>query len=121
MIPVIDIIGRAPETVERLLGKPDKIEVVMVSDRLPALKAYYLKGRLDILYIDNIADWIAIVDRDSTIIDDFVKILGLRPTKENFQFQGRMGCFNIHGLKEVVLYGNDEGKMWKVQIKAFTL
>jgi hypothetical protein len=42
MIPIIDIIGRTPVAVERLIGKPEKKEVVMVSDRLPALRAYYL-------------------------------------------------------------------------------
>jgi hypothetical protein len=32
-----------------------------------------------------------------------------------------MSYYNIHGLKELMLYGNDEGKIWMLQIKAFTL
>jgi hypothetical protein len=115
MIPIIDLIGRTPDTIDRLIGEPHNKEVTVLTGEIPALKAYYLNGRLDIVYIDNVADWITVFD-----IDDFIKILGLRPTKDNFRYSGKMSYYNIHGLKELMLHGNEEGKIWMLQIKAFT-
>jgi hypothetical protein len=120
MIPIIDLIGRTPDTIDRLIGEPHNKEVTVLAGIISGLKAYYLNGRLDIVYIDNVADWITVFDIDSPIVDDFVKILGLRPTKVNFKYHGKMSYYKIHGLKELMMYGNEEGKIWMLQIKAFT-
>jgi hypothetical protein len=121
MIPIIDIIGRTPATVERLVGEPHNKEITVLAGVIPGLKSYYLNGRLDIVYIDNVADWITVFDIDSTIVYNFIKILGLRPTKDNFKYHGKMSYYDIHGLKELMMYGNEEGKIWMLHVKALTL
>jgi hypothetical protein len=121
MIPIIDLIGRTPDTIDRLLGEPHNKEKTVLKGEIPGLKAYYLNGRLDIVFIDNVADWITVFDIDSTIVDNFIKILGLRPTKDNFKYHGKMSYYDIHGLKELMMYGNEEGKIWMLHVKALTL
>jgi hypothetical protein len=120
MIPIIDIIGRTTDTIDRLLGESLNKEKTVLPGEIPGLKAYYWNGRLDIVYVDNVADWITVFDIDRPIVDEFIKLLGLRPTKDNFKFHGKMFYYNIYGLKELMLHGNEEGKIWMLQIKAFT-
>ena len=45
MIDSVEVIGRNPRTVERLLGKPDKMDVVEMGKPLAWRKGSYCKGQ----------------------------------------------------------------------------
>jgi hypothetical protein len=121
MIPIIDIIGRTPSIVERLIGKPEKKEIIDISASVPALKTYYQNGQVSVLYIDNVADWITIFGVDSTSASEFIMLLGINPVKDDLKYGGKRSYLNVCGLSELIVYTNSDGKIWMLHIKAFTL
>jgi hypothetical protein len=127
MIPIIDIIRRTPSVVERLIGKPEKREAFIISYGIPAVKTYYQARKVSIVYINNVVDWITIFDEDSPSTTDFVISIGLYPLGDDLfkndllKYGGKLSYLNVHGLREVIMYINSEGKIWMLIVKAFTL
>jgi hypothetical protein len=89
---------------------------------MPALKVSYHKSSVDIVYVENVADWITVVaSNDHNIaINCFLNLLGLMPIKDNFKYRGKIAYEDVYALKEVLLYGNTDGKIWMLRIKTFT-
>jgi hypothetical protein len=121
MIPIIDLIGRTPSVVERLIGEPEKKETIDISGSVPTLKTYYQNGQVSILYIDNVADWITVFGVDSTSASEFIMMLGINPVKDDLKYGGKMSYLDVCGLSEVLVYSNSDGNIWMLHIKAFTL
>jgi hypothetical protein len=120
MIPIIDLIGRTPAVVERLIGKPEKKELIDISGSVSAFKTYYQNGQVSVLYIDNVANWITVFVVDSTSAFEFIMMLGINPVKDDLKYGGKKSYLNVCGLSEVVVYTNSEGKIWMLFVKAFT-
>jgi hypothetical protein len=120
MVPIINIIGRTPAAVERLIGEPEKKEAIVVSGNMPALKTYYQSAKATILYTDNIADWVTIFGVDSMGATDFALTLGIDLTRDELKDGGKMSYLNVCGLSEVIVYTNSDGKIWMLHVKAFT-
>jgi hypothetical protein len=118
MIRVVDIIGRNPKAVARLLGEPCQTEILKVSGQLNGTKSYYQEGQIGIVFIDNIADQISLVHRE--YIEEFIGLLGLEIKQNKVSYIGEIHSFNIYGLKKVTLYGGKDGKMRMLIIKTFT-
>jgi hypothetical protein len=119
MIDVREVIGRNPRTVERLLGKPDKIDIVKVNKPLAWRKASYCKGQIDIVYIDNVADWITLHNKQDRTADDFIQWFGLTDLTPPSSYNGLVKYRDVAGLKEIMCMSH-YGKPTVIHIKAFT-
>lgn len=120
MLAVSDIIGKNRRNVERILGRAEKLSTLTAIEHLTAISACYQAGRITIVYVDNTADWITIDGREDQIIEEFFRFLGVTTTLANFKYQGIVRYFNLAGLAEIAIYGNYEGYIDHVCIKAFT-
>jgi hypothetical protein len=120
MILIADIIGRSPSAVERLLGGPDKTEVILVNEHLPGLKANYHDGKVQVIYIDNIADWITVLDKEKESVEAFLGLLGIKFKKIKYKPSRILTYYKIHGMEQVKIHSNIEGKYLMLHIKAFT-
>ena len=120
MFSLTDIIGRNRQKVEKSLGIAENVYPVELTDSSAAIKAYYQKGRIIIVYVDNTADWITIDGQEGKIIEEFFRFLGVRTRVANFKYQGIIKYFNLAGLEEIAIYGNYEGRIDRICIKAFT-
>jgi hypothetical protein len=120
MIDVCEIIGRNPRTVERLIGRATKIKLVKEIKFSPWRKLYYCQDQIEITYIDNVADWIIVYRREDKIIENFIDSLGLRILQVNLQYYGIVKYYNIHGLKQIAVCGDNTGNIRLLSIKVFT-
>jgi hypothetical protein len=77
------IIGRNPQAAVKILRPAEKAETVKPSRVPESLKAYYRNGEIEIIYINNVADWITVNNgKGATTISDFIKTLKLDETKK---------------------------------------
>lgn len=120
MFSVTDIIGKNRTRVEKILGGAQKVDAIKLTGPLPAMKACYQAGQITIVYVDNTSDWITIDGQEDRIIEEFFRFLGIRTTLTNFKYGGIVTYFNLAGLAEVAIYGNYEGHIDHICIKAFT-
>ncbi|MDO1451893.1 hypothetical protein Q0590_36830 [Rhodocytophaga aerolata] len=114
------IIGRNPQAVEHVLGRPGKKEAVKTPTDHKSRKYTYQNGDIEIIYIDNTADWITITNRHNKTMEEFINFFGLKELTPYFDKRGTRIYKNIAGLKEVSLYPDTKGNIWMVYIKAFT-
>jgi hypothetical protein len=98
----------------------EKQQVVLVNKLLPGLKASYQHGKIQIIYIDNVADWITIRNNEQDSLMDFIGLLEMKEKLNEAQTWRTLTCYEIHGLKKVKIYRDREGKILFLHIKAFT-
>jgi len=120
MFSIIDLIGRNALAVERIAGVADDSALIQSKNSRLYIKSHYREGGIEITYIDHIADQVLIYGKESSLIKEFICFLGLRFTPTNIKHVGVVKYYNIAGLAEVAFYGDREGKIDKLHIKAFT-
>jgi len=120
MVSITELVGRNRQAVERLLGKAQASSIVKTNSLLDWTKAYYQSGEIEIIYIDNIADWIILHSKAEETIEELISFLGLNMHQGNLQYYGTIQYSNIHGLKEVTIFGNNVGNIETIFIKVFT-
>jgi len=120
MFSILDLIGRNSLAVERIIGVAENSEIIQSNHSTRYIKSLYREGGIEITYIDHIADQVMIYRKESRVIEDFVCFLGVRFTQANIKHVGVVKYYHISGLAEVAFYGDREGKIDKVHIKAFT-
>jgi hypothetical protein len=109
------IIGRNPQVVEKILGRPGKKTIVKGSP-----KYYYQNDAIEIVYIHNTADWITIINRENRTIGEFISFFGLMTLKPFLEIRDTKRYQNVAGLKEITFnYAN--GNIYMVYIQAFTV
>lgn len=119
MVPIPEVIGRNPRTVERILGKAYKIEVISNSKQVAWKKAYYLQGQVEVVFVDNVADWINIYNIEMRSTIAFITHFGLTELTLSSSYNGIVTHKDVAGLK-VITCVSSEGIPKMVQIKTFT-
>lgn len=117
---IADLVGRNRKAVEGMLGLPMRVGIRQTGDSLEWTKAYYYQGEIEIVYMENVADWIIVDGKQSKLIEELISFLGVRFIAANIANLGVVRYYQIAGLAEVAFYGDREGRIAKVCIKAFT-
>lgn len=120
MFSIIDLIGKDPWAIERLLGEEDKSVFIQSKSAAVYIKTYYRGGGIEITYINNRADHLVIYSRESSLLEEFICFLGVRFTPAKVKNSGVVTYYQIAGLAEVAFFGDNEGNIDKIHIKAFT-
>lgn len=120
MFSIMDLIGKNPWAIEKLVGEEDKSAFVKAESSAVYVKTYYRGGGIEITYIANVADHIIIYKKETKLIKEFIRFLGLRFTPANVKNVGVVNYYQIAGLTEVAFYGDKEGNIDKIHIKAYT-
>src|SRR5688500_4274465 len=95
------IIGRNPQAVEKILGPPDKTEIIGDRRAPGSPKSYYRNGEFVIVFINNVADWITVNNNGSSTISDFIWELQLDSSKPTFFNQKLVARYNnMNGINE---------------------
>jgi hypothetical protein len=117
---ITSLVGRNRKAVEGLLGLPMRVGVLQKEGSLGWTKAFYCQGEIEIVYIDHVADWITVDGKQRKLIEELISFLGVRFIPANIANLGVVRYYQIAGLAEVAFFGDREGKIAKVYIKAFT-
>ena len=122
---IIYLIGRNPKGVEKILGPYEKKALAFVNKFPPALKAFYLNESIEIIYLDNVADWITIHSKQKHLISNFVNffdLLDMLPNKTaSYDKNSTILIYkNIEGIRQITLCLNGQKEIVYLSIKAFT-
>ncbi|QHT65303.1 hypothetical protein GXP67_00745 [Rhodocytophaga rosea] len=119
---ISEIIGRDLAAVERILGPADRKEIYCTPQVEQSLKAYFNGGNIWIVFIENVADWIMFTNPQTTLVEEFIKVLGLNLNKPSYiKHQLKVKYYNIHGLKEIDFIKDEDDSITHLYIKAFTI
>ncbi|MDO1449867.1 hypothetical protein Q0590_26545 [Rhodocytophaga aerolata] len=120
MFSITELIGRNSQAIERIIGRAQSSELVTNREISGWTKSYYQQKSILIFYIDNVADWIIVHKIDNNTIEEFIAFLNLRIAQTNLQHFGIVKYYNICGLREVAIFGDNIGRIQMISIKAFT-
>ena len=123
---IMQIVGKNPSGVERVLGEMQSSDTIRLGGKGPnkdqrCLKGYYGDGRYEVVFIDGTADWITIKNVDSITTDEFIKAWDLEAIRPAFVSPSLEPRFsNIYGIKELTVNKKLDGSVFFIYIKAFT-
>lgn len=120
------IAGKSKLNVDKILGKPEKVEPFKESStpckNISCEKVYYQKDKFEIIFIDGKADWITVNDLSQYDFDEEnIEILGLSITAPNFENpQDVIRWKNIENINEVSIFNDGSNKIAYAYIKVAT-
>jgi hypothetical protein len=119
MIHILSIIGRNPVKVQKILGPAEEAEVINVPKGEYSLRQYFLGTDVEIVYIDNVADWITIHNSQDRPSSDFIGYFDLQEIFPDFKVGSKIQFKDVCGLEEISIFGEGD-RIKKIHIKAFT-
>lgn len=126
VIDIMKIAGKSASDVEKILGKPSSVDKVKPG-RTPCetkgcKKATYQDGKFEIVYINDVADWITIDDVSSVTLDESaittLSLINVKPSFSNPPVVIRWS--NVNGIKEISFFNNGQNKVEYIYIKVKT-
>lgn len=119
------IVGKTPDEIESILGKPEKIEKVSPNNtpckESSCNKNFYKEGTLEIVFINNKADWITINNLRLYGFDEgILNFLGLSTKQPSNKNQNFIRWQNLENIKEINVYNNGNNNIDYIYIKAIT-
>lgn len=124
---ISSIIGRGQIAVSSILGPPDRIEILAKHKYPLSVRAIYLEGEIEIIFIDQVADWITITNEGiSTSLDfiDFIGLIDIEPKLTVWQgttLISSMTYTEVEGIKEITIHLSSSIDIDTISIKAFNL
>jgi hypothetical protein len=107
--------GKSPKQVQQLYGKPDASTPTTVRSGpckgMPCKSYTYQHERIEIVFIDNKADWITVNEVGSFPLSvEAIKLLGLPTTSPSFQNPDNVIRWSsVSGIKEISAFSNGSG------------
>ncbi|MFV5691973.1 hypothetical protein ACM55K_08115 [Flavobacterium sp. LT1R49] len=126
IIDVSSIIGKNKTEIEKILGKPDNVEMIKPSNtpcfNVPCEKANYQSDKFEIVFINDKSDWITINKlSEFEINNENIELLGLELSEPSIINPGNVTRWNnIENVKEISIFDNGSGKMDYIYIKSIT-
>jgi hypothetical protein len=126
VIDLKQVAGKNKSEVDKILGKPDKVEPFKESStsckNLPCEKAYYQKDKFEIIFINGKADWITVNNLSEYDFDeDNIEILGLSISEPDFNNpQSVIRWEHIENINEVNIFNDGSNKISYAYIKVAT-
>jgi hypothetical protein len=126
IIDVSSIIGKNKTEIEKILGKPDNVEMIKPSNtpcvNVPCEKANYQSDKFEIVFINDKSDWITINKvSEFEINNENIELLGLELKEPSFNNSGNVTKWNnIENIKEISIFDNGSGKIDYIYIKNLT-
>lgn len=126
VIDIKNVAGKSEIEVEKILGKPNKLEPFSESStpckNTICKKAYYQNNKFEIIFINDKADWITINDlSEYDFNEDNIEIFGFSKVEPEFKNpQNLIRWKNIEGLNEVTIFNNGLDKIDYAYIKVVT-
>ncbi len=121
IIDIKSIVGKSQSEVEKILGTAEKTEKLNVNGQSWD-NVYYQYGEIEIVYINDKADWVTIYMTSAyEMTRSAIQLLDLpykKPTFFNPDVAIRWD--NYEGIKEISFFPNLEGEIFFIYIKAFT-
>jgi hypothetical protein len=126
IINIKDIAGKQLSDVAKVLGTAEKTEKVQPSrtpcKQIPCDKVFFQNGKFEVVFINNLADWITINNTsDNELDENAIELLGLTKTAPTFQnIMHVIRWENIEGFKEISFFNDGSGKIKYIYIKVNT-
>ena len=126
IIDVSTIIGKNKTDIEKILGKPDNVEMIKPINTpcqdTACEQANYQSNKFEIVFINDKADWITINQvSEYEINDESIELLGLEAALPTFNSPGNVTKWNnIENIKELSIFDDGSGHMGYISIKAIT-
>lgn len=126
IIDVSTIIGKNKTDIEKILGKPDNVEMIKPINTpcqdTACEQANYQSYKFEIVFINDKADWITINEvSEYGINDESIELFGLEAAEPTFNSPGNVTKWdNIENIKELSIYDDGSGHMAYISIKAVT-
>ncbi|MFV5697436.1 hypothetical protein ACM55H_03620 [Flavobacterium sp. ZT3R17] len=126
IIDVSSIIGKNKTEIEKILGKPDNVEMIRPSNtpcvNVPCEKVNYQSDKFEIVFINDKSDWITINKvSEFEINNENIELLGLELSEPSIYNHGNVTRWNnIENIKEISIFDNGSGKMDYIYIKSIT-
>jgi hypothetical protein len=126
IIDVSTIIGKNKTDIEKILGKPDNVEMIKPTNTpcqdTACEQANYQSNKFEIVFINDKADWITINQvSEHEINDESIELLALEATQPTFNSPGNVTKWNnIENIKELSIFDDGTGHMAYIYIKTFT-
>ncbi|MFV5685891.1 hypothetical protein ACM55I_10600 [Flavobacterium sp. GB2R13] len=126
IIDVSSIIGKNKTEIEKILGKPDNVEMIKPSNtpcvNVPCEKANYQSDKFEIVFINDKSDWITINKvSEFEINNENIELLGLELREPSSNNPGNVTKWNnIENIKEISIFDNGSGKIDYIYIKNLT-
>lgn len=121
IIDIKSIVGKNQSEVEKILGTAEKTEKLIVNGQSWD-NVYYQYGEIEIVYINDKADWITIYMTSAYEMNrSAIQLLDLAYKKPSyFNPDSAIRWEYYEGIKEISFFPNLEGKIFFIYIKAFT-
>lgn len=126
VIAIKNIAGKSEIEVEKILGKPNKVESFSESStpckNTPCQKCNYQNNKFEIIFINEKADWITINDlSEYDFNEENIEIFGLTKVQPEFKNPNNLIRWkNIEGLNEITIFNNGLDKISYAYIKVLT-
>ena len=121
IIDIKSIVGKNQSEVEKILGTAEKTEKLIVNGQ-SCDNVYYQYGEIEIVYINDKADWITIYMTSAyEMTRSAIQLLDLPYKKPSyFNPESAIRWEYYEGIKEISFFPGLEGKIFFIYIKAFT-
>lgn len=126
VININDIANKSIGEVNKILGAPTDKEKVAPSGtpckKNPCDKLYYQNGKYEIVFINNVADWITINNVSNLPLNESVIYsIGLPASKPSFSNPSTVIRWTaINNIKEISFFNNGSNKVNYIYIKVNT-
>lgn len=121
IIDIKSIVGKNQSEVEKILGTAEKTEKLIVNGQSWD-KVYYQYGEIEIVYINDNADWITIyMSSEYKMNKSVIQLLGLAYKKPSYYNpESAIRWEYYEGIKDISFFPDLDGNIHFIYIKAFT-
>ncbi|PIF34094.1 hypothetical protein CLU81_4728 [Flavobacterium sp. 9] len=123
VIDIKSLASKSKTEVEKILGKPNKLEPFSESStpckNTACQKGYYQNNKFEIIFVNEKADWITINDLEKyDFNEDNIEIFGLTKVEPEFKNpKDLIRWKNIEGFNEITIFNNGSDKISYAYIK----
>jgi hypothetical protein len=107
--------GKSPKQVQQLYGKPDASTPTTIRSGpckgLPCKSYTYQHGRIEVVFINNKADWVTVNEVGSIpLAAEAIELLGLPATRPSFENPDNVIRWSsVSGIREISAFSNGSG------------
>jgi len=125
IVDINSIAGKTLKEVEKVLGlntSKEETKISGVGCKNDMCDKYYFKeGKIEIVFIKGLADWITIYEVSHlTIHENLIQTLGIEQKEPTIKAKGRLAWENIEGIKSISIFNDLTGKVRYIYIQTNT-
>ncbi|GAB2775841.1 hypothetical protein GCM10027275_18740 [Rhabdobacter roseus] len=122
VVQIHEIAKQTQEDIELILGKVGSLEASAdgFAGCLTCQKYTYQQGTVEIVYINDAADWIRVRPPAPRLVADALAVLGLPERAPDFSEKTTKRWENHEGLRQITVHHQPDGTITEIIVKAIT-